>query len=112
MRQGQPGERYLLGGPNWSFGEFLDALARVSGRRAPKLRSSVRLSLASARLLRPILPLVGKRFELDDASIKMSALFWYCDSSKARTELGFQTRDPMETLRDTVEDLRQRRVAP
>src|SRR5271157_438483 len=110
MRRGQPGERYLLGGPNWSFGEFLDALAKVSGLRAPKLRSSVRLSLASARLLRPILPLVGKSFELDDASIKMSALFWYCDSSKARAELGFQTRDPIATLRDTVEDLRQRRV--
>lgn len=111
MRQGKPGERYLVGGQNWSFGEFLVALAMVSGRRAPKLRSSVRLSLASAHLLRPLLPLVGKSFELDDASIKMSALFWYCDSSKARTELGFQARDPMETLRDTVEDLRQRQVA-
>jgi dihydroflavonol-4-reductase len=111
MRQGQPGERYLLGGPNWTFGEFLNALATVSGRRAPILRSSLRMSLASAHLLRPLLSLVGKRFELDDASIKMSALFWYCDSSKARTKLGFQAREPMETLRDTVEDLRRRGVA-
>ncbi|MGO9271636.1 MAG: NAD-dependent epimerase/dehydratase family protein [Terriglobia bacterium] len=31
MRQGKPGERYLVGGQNWSFGEFLVALAMVSG---------------------------------------------------------------------------------
>jgi len=50
-------------------------------------------------------------FPLDDESIRMASHFWYCDSSKARTELGFQARDPMETLRDTVEYLRQRQVA-
>ncbi len=53
-------------------------------------------------------PLMGKSFDLDDASIKMSALFWYCDTSKARAELGFQSRDPFGTLKDTVEDIFRR----
>jgi len=106
MRNGRPGERYLLGGPNWSFREFLDSLSEVSGARAPALQPSLRLSLASARLLRWLMSLVGKSFSLDDESIKMSALFWYCDSSKARKELGFQTRDPVETLRSTVNYIR------
>jgi nucleoside-diphosphate-sugar epimerase len=52
------------------------------------------------------MPLVGKSFPVDDESIKMSALFWYCDSTKARKELGFQTRDPVETLSDTVDYIR------
>jgi len=111
MRNGRPGDRYLLGGVNWSFREFLDCLSKVSGVRAPRLQPSLGLSLASAHLLRRLMPLVGKSFPLDDESIKMSALFWYCDSTKARKELGFQTRDPAETLRDTVNYIRYRRPA-
>ncbi|HEV2494291.1 MAG TPA: NAD-dependent epimerase/dehydratase family protein [Terriglobia bacterium] len=107
MRSGSPGERYLLGGPNWTFREFIQHLAEVSGVRAPKMQPSLRMQLASARLLRRLMPLVGKSFPLDDVSIKMSALFWYCDTRKARAELGFTTRDPIETLKDTVEDLRR-----
>jgi dihydroflavonol-4-reductase len=107
MRNGRPGERYLLGGPNWRFREFLDSLSKVSGARAPVLQPPLGLSLRSARLLRRLLPLVGKSFLLDDESIKMSALFWYCDSTKARKELGFQTRDPLDTLRDTVNYIRK-----
>jgi len=38
----------------------------------------------------------------------MGQYFWYCDSAKADRELGWQARDPGETLRDTVEDLRER----
>jgi dihydroflavonol-4-reductase len=111
MRNGRPGERYLLGGPNWSFRDFLDHLSKVSGMRAPALQPSLRLSLASAHLLRRLMPLVGKSFPMDDESIKMSALFWYCESTKARKEFGFQTRDPVETLRDTVNYLRHRQSA-
>jgi len=106
MRSGRPGERYLLGGVNWSFREFLDCLSKVSGVRGPTLQPSLGLSLASAHLLRRLMPLVGKSFPLDDVSIEMSALFWYCDSTKARKELGFQTRDPVETLMDTVNYIR------
>jgi len=111
MGSGRPGERYLLGGPNWSFREFLDHLSQVSGVRAPSLQPSLGVSLASARLLRRLMPLAGKSFPLDDESIKMSALFWYCDSTKARKELGFQSRDPVETLRDTVSYIRHRQPA-
>ena len=111
MHSGRAGERYLLGGPNWSFREFIEHLSRISGVAAPKLRLPLGLSLSSARLLREVMPWVGKSFRLDDVSIKMSALFWYCDCVKARSELGFQTRDPLETLRDTINDLRQRTPA-
>lgn len=108
MRSGKAGERYLLGGQNWSFREFVENVSRVSGVLAPKLQPSLGAALLSARLLRRFLPWIGKSFDLDDASIRMSSLFWYCDSSKARAELGFETRDPIETLRDTVADVRRR----
>ncbi len=106
MKQGQPGQRYLLGGHNLTFHEWIRRVARISGKPAPKFLVPLGLSLLGAKVMRGLYPLAGKSFKLEDASIKMSALFWYCDSSKARRELGFQTRDPDETLRDTIEYLR------
>ena len=32
MHRGQPGRRYLIGGPNASFREFYDTIDRVSGK--------------------------------------------------------------------------------
>jgi len=111
MRLGRPGQRYLLGGANWTFGEFLEALAKIAGRSAPKLRLPLAVSLAGARALRALAPLAGRRFRLDDASIRMAECFWYCDSAKARGELGFAARDPLETLHATIEDIFRRRGA-
>ncbi len=108
MRRGRVGERYLLGGVNWTFKEIIERVAEISGRRPPLLQPSLRVALASARLLRRLLPLVGKSFKMDDVTIVMSSHFWYFSSAKAEAELGFRARDPMETLRDTVEDLRRR----
>ncbi len=108
MRSGKPGERYLLGNVNWTFRELIEKVAKISGKKAPKRQVPLEVSLWGARVLRRVYPLVGKSFEMDDASVQMSACFWYCDSTKARKELGFQTRGPEETLQATVQDLRSR----
>jgi len=110
MRAGQPGERYLLGGPNWTFRRLIEELSRISGVRPPILELSLGLSRAGASVARGLLPLIGRRFDLDDATIEMSAHFWYCNSDKAAATLGFRNRDPVVTLRDTVEDIRRRRA--
>jgi dihydroflavonol-4-reductase len=107
MRCGRPGERYLLGGVNWTFRQLIENTARLSSRRPPRLQLPLRWSLLSARLLRQVFPLGGKQFRLDDESIRMASLFWYCDAAKARSELGFKARDPLVTLEDTIKDLRR-----
>lgn len=108
MQHGRTGERYLLGGVNWTFREWIQRVSQLSGKQGPKFSPPLPLALAGARALRGTMRLFGGSFDLDDASIKMSSMFWYCDSRKARSELGFTTRDPMETLRDTIQDVRQR----
>jgi dihydroflavonol-4-reductase len=108
MRRGRVGERYLLGGANWTFRRVVQAVAEMSGRRPPLLELPVSLSLKIAPLMRRVMPLVGRQFKLDDATIEMSGMFWYCDPSKAERELGFRWRDPHETLRATVDDLLSR----
>jgi dihydroflavonol-4-reductase len=109
MRCGAAGERYLLGGVNWTFREFIDALARIAGLRPPRCQPSLRLALVTARWLRCLLPSLARSFVLDEVSIRMSALFWFCDSTKARAQLRFTARHPYETLQATVEDLRRRK---
>ncbi|MBI1897650.1 MAG: NAD-dependent epimerase/dehydratase family protein [Acidobacteria bacterium] len=110
MERGRPGERYLLGGPNWTFEHIIRVLSEITGVKPPRLKPSLRTSLRSARLLRRAFRAMGRSFEgLDDASIRMSSLFWYCDSSKAEREIGFRARGPVATLHDTVEDIRRRR---
>lgn len=109
MERGRAGERYLMGGVNWTCGQFLRELAKVSARRAPAMTSPAWLSLLVAPALRRLMPLFGRKFTIDDETIEMSGMFWYCDSSKAARELGFTARDPVETLRDTVEDIYTRR---
>ncbi|HYM03479.1 MAG TPA: NAD-dependent epimerase/dehydratase family protein, partial [Stellaceae bacterium] len=112
MQSGAPGERYLLGGTNCSFRKLIEEVSKISGVGAPKLSLPLDFSLAGAQLLRPLYRAFGKNFRLDDASIKMSALFWFCNSEKAQAQLGFATRDPLETLRETVADVRRRMRDP
>lgn len=109
MERGRPGERYLFGGVNWTCAEFTRHLAKLAGRGAPALSSPTWLALLSAPLLRRLMPLIGRKFTIDDETIEMSGMYWYCDSSKSQRELGFKTRDPLETLRDTLEDIYRRR---
>ena len=106
MRRGSVGERYLLGGENLTFREWIVQAANVAGIGRPKMQWPEGLARFGAATLRRLYPMAGKEFELDDASIRMSSLFWYCDTSKARRDLGFTTRRADVTLRDTISYLR------
>lgn len=108
MERGRIGECYLLGGVNWTFKRIIQETCGIAGLKPPLMSSPTWLVRLSAPLLRTLMPLLGRKFTLDDETIEMSGYFWYCDSTKAARELGFQARDPLETLRDTVEDLRAR----
>ena len=110
MERGRPGERYLLGGHNWSFVDYFGRLARltkVSGPllRAPKGRLSYYATQVQAALYRKI----GRTPPVEPAAVDMASYFWYFDSTKAGQELGFLARDAAETLFDTVAYIRETR---
>ena len=106
MRKGTVGERYLLGGENLTFREWIAHTAHLAGVPPPRFQLPESAARFGASALRALYPMVGKDFELDDATIRMSSLFWYCNSDKARKDLGFKTRPVDETLRDTINYLR------
>ena len=50
MEKGRPGARYLLGGPNWTFAEFLGRLERISKVDGPRLKVPARWNKLLARV--------------------------------------------------------------
>lgn len=112
MEHGIPGERYLLGACNLTLREFFARLERVSGVKAPFLPMprSTRLAKAGGELLSKALGRFGLPLPVDPVSLEMSQYFWYLDATRAEQTLGWVSRDPTETLVDTVEDLRARGV--
>jgi dihydroflavonol-4-reductase len=110
--RGRPGERYILNAQNITVAAFFQRLSRISGVSAPlfRLPSSRPVAIGIGRLFARAVRSIGGEPPVDAASIEMGQYFWYCDASKAERELGFRTRDPGETLRDTVDDLVSRKV--
>ena len=107
FEKGRAGQRYLISAANLSCSEFFGRLGRLAEVDVPKLVLPRRreAALAGHWLYKQTVGLLGIRPAVDSASVDMGSHFWYCDTSRAERELGFEPRDPQETLRETVEDL-------
>lgn len=107
MERGAHGERYLLGSANWTFDKFFGRLERITKVPAPFLSLPPRLTLAGARGLNSLYKHWKLAPPVEPTEIEMAGYFWYLDASKARAALGFDPRDPQETLLDTVNYVRE-----
>ncbi|MGZ3407358.1 MAG: NAD-dependent epimerase/dehydratase family protein [Polyangia bacterium] len=110
LEHGRSGERYLLGGPNWTVAEYFGRLERASKVRGPKLKLPNALQRHAASLLELAYKALDKEPPVERISVEMAQVYWWCDSGKAERELGFAARDPGETLDDTIRDLRTRMI--
>jgi dihydroflavonol-4-reductase len=107
IERGRAGERYLLGGPNWTLEEFFGRLSRVAKVRGPWMKLPSALQRWGASAVEELYRWRGKEPPVDRISVEMSEHYWWFDSGKAARELGFEARDPGLTLADTVAYLRQ-----
>jgi dihydroflavonol-4-reductase len=106
LDHGRAGERYLLGGPNWTMKDFFGRLSRVSKVAPPRWKLPTKLNRWGASLIEEVYRRRGKEPPVDRISVEMAEHYWWFDSRKAEAELGFAARDPALTLHDTVEYLR------
>jgi dihydroflavonol-4-reductase len=109
-KAGRPGERYLVAAQNLTMRAFCERIARLSGAKLPALtmpRSRLFASLG-ARAANAVMKHLESKQRVDRVSAEMAQYFWYVDATKAREELGWTPRDPMDTLADTIDDLRDR----
>ena len=102
MEKGRSGERYLLGGPNWSFKKFFERLERLSKVKGPRVKLPESMYTIAGMAVDAFYRQLDKAPPVDRVSIEMGQRFWYVDASKAEREIDFRARDPYETLHDTV----------
>jgi dihydroflavonol-4-reductase len=93
--KGAVGERYILGGRNFTFDRLFADLGRLSGVEPP-VKIPARAATAAAGMLG------GRIGTLTPSEIKAASRWWTYRSTKARRELGWKARPHEETLEATV----------
>jgi len=87
--KGRIGERYILGGRNMTLKEILDALAAVTGKRAPRLKLPHVVALAAGYADELYSRLAGREPQIPVEGVKMSRHKMFVESDKAARELGY-----------------------
>ncbi len=106
LEKGEHQQKYLLGAVNMPFAEFLGRLERLSGVSAPMLKVPKKIAAAGAGIIDSVFRNWGKTSPVQPKEVEQAEYFWYFDPSRAVEELGFTSRDPQETLQDTVAYIR------
>jgi dihydroflavonol-4-reductase len=96
--KGQPGERYILAGRNFTLDRLFADLARISGLEPPSLKLPGRVMLSALEAgSRVRIPLPSSRDE-----VRSAMHWWTYRNGRAKRELGFSPRPHEETLTDAV----------
>lgn len=100
------GRQYILAGENWTFFELWKEITHRCGVRGPIMPAG------------PMQRWIGRTFgdlkgkltesegDLNSAAVRMSSQFHWYDSTRAKAELGYRSRDPSESIDDAIEWLR------
>ena len=95
--EGEVGERYLLGGRNFTFDRLFADLGRLAGVDPP-----VKLPAGAASRAAALLGAAGRPWPLTQLEVRAAGNSWTYSSAKARRELGWRARPHEETLEATV----------
>ncbi len=103
LKQGQRGDRYILGHENWTLKAMLEQLADLTGLPAPKGSIPAWIPLSAAWIDECILAPLGKTPSVPLAGVQMAQQRMYYDASKAVRELGLPQTPIRTALKDAVD---------
>jgi len=92
------GERYLLGGRNFTLARLFADIGRISQVPPPPVKVPLRATMVAAEMGRR----VGFPVPITQDELVSAAQWWTYRSTKAKKELGFKPRPHEETLEDAV----------
>jgi dihydroflavonol-4-reductase len=95
--RGEVGERYILGGRNFTFDRLFADLSRLSGVEPP-----VKLPARAAQAAAALLAAAGRGWPLTPLEMRAASQWWTYRSTKAGRELDWKARPHEETLEATV----------
>lgn len=107
LDRGVVGERYILGGTNVLFADMLADVARLVGRKAPRLRIPRAVALPVAYASEAMARLTGREPFATVDGIRMSEHRMFFTSAKAERDLGYRTRSYLLGLEDAIHWFRQ-----
>src|SRR5215510_10515500 len=88
--KGKIGERYLLGAENLTLKGLLDALEKLTGLAAPRLKIPHGLALGVAYANTAFSRLLGREPGIPVEGVKIARHMMFVDCSRAQRELGFK----------------------
>lgn len=107
LERGRVGEKYILGGQDVSLAQMLATVARLVGRRAPKVSLPRGPLFPLAWANEQIARATGREPFLTLDALRMAAHNMYFTSAKAEGELGYLARPHEEALADAIAWFRQ-----
>jgi dihydroflavonol-4-reductase len=102
LERGRIGERYILGGENVFLGDMLTDIARLVGRRPPRLKLPRRMLYPIAYGAEWMARLRGGEPFATVDGLRMASRHMFFDDAKARRELGYVSRPYREGLADAI----------
>ncbi len=102
LKKGKTGERYILGGENVSFADMLGEIARIVGRKAPRIKLPRGPLMPLAFGAEQIAKFTGKEPFVTMDGLRMSRYRMFFRTEKAERELGIKARPFAQGLEDAI----------
>jgi dihydroflavonol-4-reductase len=101
LEKGRVGERYILGGEDFSLGDLFAEIAAVAGLRPPSVRLPIG-PLMPVALVCEFLARFGVEPVVTRETLAMARKKMFFSSAKARAELGYAPRPARQAIEDAV----------
>lgn len=102
FHRGRSGERYILGGEDMTLREILAQIARLAGRRPPRVRLPRAALLPVAYAAEALARATGRSTRITVEGLRMARKRMFFSSEKAARELGYQWRPPHQAFEDAL----------
>jgi dihydroflavonol-4-reductase len=96
--KGSVGERYILGGRNFTLDRLFADLSRISGIDPPAIKLPASIAVPGARAASRL----GLPVPVSSDEVRSATLWWTYRNTKARKKLGFEPRPHEETLEAAI----------